>query len=276
MDVTAITSNQSKIKRAWLMPCNKEDKMVYSDKLVVVLKHKGKILREHKDVVTLPFGSEYSVLIKNLNSVKAKISIAIDGEDVLDGQALLVDANTTTELKGFLKGNKATNRFRFIEKTEKISNYRGDRIDDGIIRVEYQFEKQWNWDWNMWSTPVVYNDPAGPTCNSYYVGSNPIQSKGPVFGANLNNLNCCTHNMRTNEDGITVKGSEVHQGFKYGDVGILEDTKHTIVLKLRGTNKMHNKVEKPILVKQRLLCNTCGVKSKSFNKYCPNCGTYLH
>ena len=137
MDVTAATSNQSNIKRAWLMPCNKEDKMVYSDKLVVVLKHKGKILREHKDVVTLPFGSEYSILVKNLNTAKAKVSIEIDGEHVLDGQALLVDANTTTELKGFLKGSRTTNRFKFIEKTAQISNYRGDRIDDGIIRVEY-------------------------------------------------------------------------------------------------------------------------------------------
>ena len=36
--------------------------------------------------------------------------------------------------KGFMEGMVARNKFRFIEKTKQISDYRGDRVDDGIIR----------------------------------------------------------------------------------------------------------------------------------------------
>lgn len=40
--------------------------MVYSNQLVAAVKCKGKIMREKKGNIFLPFGSEYSILIKNL------------------------------------------------------------------------------------------------------------------------------------------------------------------------------------------------------------------
>ena len=33
------------------------------------------------------------------------------------------------------------NKFKFIQKTDKIIGHRGDNIDDGMIRVEYRYEK---------------------------------------------------------------------------------------------------------------------------------------
>lgn len=120
--------------------------MVYSEKFVAVVVCDGKILREKRvdgeDVVKMPFNSEYSIKLKNLNSVRALVSVEVDGKDVLDGKNLIIDANEDFDLKGFLKGYEATNAFKFIKKTQEISDHRGDKIDDGFIRITYQFEKQ--------------------------------------------------------------------------------------------------------------------------------------
>lgn len=113
---------------------------MYKEKFVTVVKSNGKILREHDGIVTLPFQSEYSILMKNLESRKAEVKITIDGKDVLDG-SILVMPNSTFELEGFLSGYRTTNKFKFIQKTKEIIEHRGDKIDDGLIRVEFVYEK---------------------------------------------------------------------------------------------------------------------------------------
>jgi len=115
--------------------------MTYKDQFVVEVKCNGKILRVQDDVIHLPFGSEYSIYLKNLNSRRAAINISIDGEDVLDGSSLILNANSSTDLEGFLRGATAKNKFKFINKTKEIQDHRGDKIDDGIIRVEFAYEK---------------------------------------------------------------------------------------------------------------------------------------
>ena len=115
--------------------------MVYKDRFVAVIKCNGRVLREKDDTVTLPFGSEYSLLLKNLESRKAIVNVSVDGQDAIDG-SLVLDPNSEIELEGFLKGYQVKNKFRFIQKTEEIVEHRGDRIDDGVIRVEYRFEKK--------------------------------------------------------------------------------------------------------------------------------------
>ena len=56
----------------------------------------------------------------------------------------------------------------------------------------------------------------------------------------------------------------------------LEEVASVITVVLRGTNtKSGGVVKKPITVKTKLTCPTCGRKAKSTMKYCGNCGTYL-
>lgn len=117
--------------------------MVFKEQFVVVLKVNGKVLREKDDnVVTLPFGSEYSLLLKNLTSRTAGVNISIDGKDVLGGSQLVIDKNSEHELKGFLEGSEVRNKFKFIQKTKEVQEHRGDKIDDGIIRIEFAYEKR--------------------------------------------------------------------------------------------------------------------------------------
>ena len=76
--------------------------MTYKDNFVVEVKCNGKIMRVRDGAVHLPYGSEYTLLLKNLNSRKASIKIHIDGQDVLDYSSLILQPNSTTELEGFL------------------------------------------------------------------------------------------------------------------------------------------------------------------------------
>src|SRR5271157_5055117 len=118
--------------------------MVYSpNKVVACVKVDGKVLREEGNTVTLPFGSEYSVLIKNLNATRIKVKVSIDGTEATESVWLVVDANSSMELERFIRnGNlSAGNRFKFIERTEAIEEHRGIKADDGLIRIEYQVEK---------------------------------------------------------------------------------------------------------------------------------------
>lgn len=115
---------------------------MFKNNFVLAIKVDGKILKDVKDLVYLPFGTEYSILLKNLEARTASVDVSIDGKDVLDGNSLVIRPEKITELKGFMKEQIITNKFKFIEKTAKISEHRGDYVDDGMIRVEVTYEKE--------------------------------------------------------------------------------------------------------------------------------------
>ena len=243
---------------------------MYSNKLIVTLKHNGKILRERSGFVSLPFGSEYSLLIKNLNTRKVSINISIDGEDVLNRHSLLVHSNSETELKGFMNGAVARNKFKFIQKTKEISNYRGDRVDDGLIRIEFAFEKR--------KPEVVYHRyTSNYSSNDWYRPCKPCEPCR--YGFSSSDDTNATHAMNCsssfNDNGITVKGSEINQDFNYGSIDELEQN-HVIIIKLRGEKNNGTFIREPIMVRTKLVCPTCGKRSRSDLKYCSTCGTFLN
>jgi hypothetical protein len=117
--------------------------MMYESKLVASLKANGKILREFKDTVYIPFGSEYSFLLKNLNTKRALVNVFIDGDNMTPG-GLVLNAGQEIDLERSIKGGnlKEGNRFKFIERTQAIEDGpRGVKLEDGLVRIEFQFEK---------------------------------------------------------------------------------------------------------------------------------------
>lgn len=121
---------------------------MFKNGLVAIIKANGKIIRDVDDggsrVVYLPFGTDYTIALKNNESKRAAVSITVDGVDVLDGSQLVIDANAETEVKGFVNSSSrfAKNGFRFIEQTDKVKAHRGESISDGLVRVEFQYEAQ--------------------------------------------------------------------------------------------------------------------------------------
>lgn len=278
---------------------------MYNNKLVVAVKSNGKILRETTDLVTLPFGSEFSVLVKNLNSRRAKFTLHIDGTDVLDGTEIIVNANSEVEMKRFIRNGNMDegNAFKFIERTQAIEDGpRGIKMDDGVIRVQFWFEKEvpivntvytrdiW---WNERYSKGIYGNVSGTFADS----SPSYSTKGAMRGmsasasANSNLQNAALSSassfstqeavggatmdsMPVNDAGITVPGSKVEQKFTTVYGFNAETQSHVIVLRMTG--RVGNiEVAAPVTVKTQPKCTTCSKVNKATSKFCTDCGTAL-
>jgi hypothetical protein len=275
--------------------------MMYEAKLVAALKVDGKVLREQDGEVKIPFGTEYSLLLKNLSSRKAVVTVSIDGQDVLDGSKLILQPNAETNLEGIMKGSTVHNKFRFIERTEPIEAYRGTRVDDGMVRIEFWYEKEaplvrdlvyrsypwYDWDWYYWHPihiepwrPVITwggdfsTGSAGNVCTAGGTTASygSTMTTTPTAGTYTVNMN---YTAGINDIGITVKGSKTQQNFQAGYTAELETVSHVIVLRLKGYKNNTTKIEKPLFVKEKVSCETCGKTNHSDAKYCSECGTFL-
>ena len=76
------------------------------------------------------------------------------------------------------------------------------------------------------------------------------------------------------DEGITVKGSEVNQEFRYASMGTLEEST-VIVIALKGITQSGQNISQAVNVQDKFTCSSCGTKSKSSFKFCPSCGTFL-
>jgi len=291
--------------------CKGDNKMTYQDKFVAEVKVNGRILRIKDGAVYLPFESEYSLYLKNLNSKRASVNVSIDGEDVLDNHSLILDANSSTELQGFLRGNVARNRFRFINKTKQIADHRGDKVDDGLIRIEFAYEKpqpepwikktieevhhhhyhhnepiRWTYyntpDWNTSRGILSKGGDSTIDISTAGAGGPEEQSTSMMNAQSVSESNVTMDSLGVQDqtvpnadEGITVKGSEVHQSFRYSSVGELEDST-VIIINLKGlTGETNKPIQEAMTVKRKVECPTCGNRSTSAAKYCANCGTFL-
>lgn len=259
--------------------------MMYNQKFAAAIKVKGRVLRENKETVLVPFASEYSILLKNLNTRRAIVNVYIDGENQTPS-GLVIDAGREVNLERSIKNNNLYegNKFKFIERTGAVEQHRGIKLEDGIVRIEFEFEReqqQWyinnsSTRWNLDNNTPYY----GVTCNNTYQG--PLRGCGTSSGvasASLNNISISATNASVqqsyNDAGITVAGSKSDQKFRtvsgvYGD-----GTKHNIVLKLLGETPDNKPVVREVTVKHKPKCPTCGRQNKHTAKFCTECGTHL-
>ncbi len=259
---------------------------MYCEKMVLAVKVGGRVLREVAGEVYLPFGSEYSVMLKNMSGKRAVVHVEIDGKSATDGGVIL-DVGKSVDLERFIGGNlHGGRRFRFIEKTDAISENRGDRVDDGFIRVTYQFEKPLpvtvpvHYEHYHWYRPYYWN----PT--PYWFGPSVLytQNIGSVVGSSGNCLRSASvscsasvgepKSASVNNAGITVEGSHSGQQFTTGNVGALEGEVHSMVLRLLGKDD-GRPVAAPVTVKTKKKCSSCGKEWEYAIEYCGGCGTFL-
>jgi hypothetical protein len=129
------------------------------------------------------------------------VKVSVDGQDATEGTRLILQPNSSLELERFIRdGNlKSGNKFKFIERTQKIEDQRGIKEDDGLVRIEFWAEKE------TVDVPVVrkhYYDeyvpvqklywPPYPTYNPWwypYFNDCTITCGSPVSGAG-NQINC--------------------------------------------------------------------------------------
>lgn len=259
--------------------------MVYHKEFIAVVKCQGRVLRERKEsadsmpVVQLPFNTEYTILLKNESSRRALAKVTIDGEDVLNGNQIVVNPNSSFDLLGFLDCNgKATHAFKFIKKTQKIVDHQGDKLEHGILKVQYSFEVE---------KPIIrhidthhhhhhhhtYNYPwfRGPEIS--YGVSCDASTKTRSISCNVGDSLPCVDICE--DEGLTAKGDNINH--QYGRAGHfnVECNWKTITIKLSGVMSTGGEIVTPITTNDKIKCNLCGTLHKSSVKYCSECGNNL-
>ena len=253
--------------------------MVYYNQFVAAAKCNGKVLRESRSgdnsTAHLPFGTEYSVFLKNMSNRKVLVSVKIDGRSAID--ELIVRANSSIDLERFFEGDMSSgHRFKFIEKTEKVSEHRGDKPEDGLIEIRYKFEKEivrvekiYNHDHDHYHlVEKIYNHDH----NHYHPQdqwSSLLYSRGIGTSTTAPSAAVASYD---NDHGITVEGSQSSQSFVYGNIGELETQEHVIIIQLRGVTTEDKPIEQPVTVRSKIECKYCGTKNFSGNKFCRECG----
>jgi rRNA maturation endonuclease Nob1 len=58
-------------------------------------------------------------------------------------------------------------------------------------------------------------------------------------------------------------------------MGLMEGVQHSMVIKLLGDLGVNKPVTKPVTVKHKVKCVTCGRQNKAHAKFCTECGTAL-
>lgn len=266
---------------------------MYHNKLVVALKVDGKILREDNGVVTIPFGAEYSIFLKNLNSVRVQTKITVDGVDATESRWLVVSPNSFIDLERYIKNGNLYrgNKFKFIERTAKIEQHKGIGVEDGLIRVEFQTEQFVVQQYNI-SVPSVSYIPRSSSgipprsfvhsniYRKYSSDSNcGMQSSSTISDFAINSTSVGTLGDEVlmaggavSDIGITVPGSESNQHFQEVESFPVVLPSEIIVLQLRG-KIAGKKVSVPVTVDLKVNCPTCGRSNKSSMKFCGECGT---
>ena len=285
---------------------------MYNQKLVASIKVKGKILREFKDTVYIPFASEYSVLLKNLNTVRAVVNVFVDGENAVPG-GLVIDPGRSVDLERWIKNGNLSegNRFKFIERTAQIENGpRGIKEEDGLIRIEYQFELARpviNLNQVFGNNSTIYSSEYPGVTDKYSKTSGWITASGASTISQMNvggvlrgvdysageatkaaaaaavnkvapdttEYHSGAATMDWNDVGITVPGSKSTQTFQTVTMGALDPVKHNIVLRIVGDLGHNKPVDKAVTVKHKPKCVTCGKQNRAHAKFCVECGTAL-
>ena len=284
--------------------------MMYQNKLAVAIKVNGKVLREGKsqdserdDTVFIPFGSEYTLYVKNMNSVRALVRFQIDGTDATEGVSIIVPANGFIELERFIKNANFNEglKFKFIERTKKIEDGpRGIKVEDGLIRIEYEFEREpakiVNTPYTItttWPRGITDDYLRGGSAMSFsasdasiqntssatmdsYAAPSPAKTSSSMRSASRLTASSAAPSPTedANEKGITVGGSKSDQEFHQGSWFPTDGVKHVMIIKILGETD-NGKVEKAVTIKTKIECPTCGTKNKSDVKFCKECGTGL-
>lgn len=284
---------------------------MFKDSFIACVKVNGQILREQASQVRIPFGSEYSLLFKNLSDSRVLVHVYIDGVDQGQGHGLIIDAKSSTELERPFGDHSHGYRFKFIERTSNIEKHRGVKAEDGIVRIEFEHERpveslrkpdvKSDYERHLdrfvdlpYNTPQPWYEkrydgtgqphftPGTITCNSQWptamtnaVGPSPF--RGLVANAQLAIDNCepvLAMAACANEVGITVAGSESDQKFH-----VTSGFRHTYVrqimtLQLAGAvNQVP--VKEAVTVQAKPKCKVCGRVNKATSKYCSECGNNL-
>lgn len=241
--------------------------MAYDNGFVVAILANGQTLRESGGNVYLPYGTEYTIRLKNKNWRRAVANVSIDGTSIAQG-GFVIPMNGSIDIERFVvDGDLSSGRkFKFVDlNSPGVQDPTSD--DNGLIVVEFELEKEPE-PLVIHSYPFVgYLDsqPRFGSSTGGYVDGTVTYGYGGGGGT----MNCCAMNM-ADDRGATVEGSYSNQQFYSTQVDTDPFTSTRIQLRLRATKQS----VKPVLVRDTRYkyCEHCGKKVGRQANYCPTCG----
>jgi len=246
--------------------------MAFSNSFVVAVKdHTGKVLRETTDDlgrrgVFIPFHTNYSILLKNLNDRDCVASIKIDGTQVLGTDTLVIKAKDEATLERFMidGDTKKGSKFLFVPISD-------GRVQDpsenknGLIEVSFTLEKEKPKEihhhhhhnhyppyippYDPWKPNITWGSNIGGS--SSYFGNVRSIKKGLQSSSDLNSMEFCeTSSITSNSSadmsstlcsadtrGATVEGGLSNQSFRHAFIGELETNSTTISLQIHPSKE---------------------------------------
>lgn len=260
--------------------------------------------------VLMPWGTEFQLNFRNKLNKRAVIkSLKIDGESVIQ-DGIVLNPLQDFALKGKMSGLTVSNVFKFIRVTDKIAEYRGRRSEDSLIEVQFSWEKDRPIDdyvaqfreaihrkeeedrkkwppFGPWVNPAPYPNGRRPWI-TWDSGNLPVSysaadakastiQNSVLRSQNVNHLGFASMSRMTKsapaEGGITVKGSQTHQGFQTVESPDLETETYTMTFRLVGEIK-DKPVKKPVVHRQPQTCEVCGT-TQIGARFCSHCGNCL-
>jgi len=243
--------------------------MVYTNEFVVAIKKNGKVLRESSgSTVYMPFGSEYTILLKNKSNKRACARVEIDGTDISDGQEFIIPAGGSTELKRFMLDGDM-DRGNAFEFTSLSDSRVQDPTDNENGRVKVTFWREYSP--TFYYEPVRFNwvspeigwvDYSIKTSNCYYSSTSDCSNPDGRYSGIV-----CSDVPANDQIGATVEGKEVDQSFS-SSYFAKDYLNGEVIIELQILAPK----DKIIGYSRIGYCTYCGKKLKTSFIYCPKCG----
>lgn len=257
---------------------------MHSNKISLAILVDEKPLFEKKGSVYLPYGSNYSLLIKNNNSfdIVAKVSLDMN----FSNDSFIVKAKSKRVIRGFSYEDLFYS-YRFVEETEKINQENKNKIERGCLSVTV-----FNNDLPPHETfPFRMSEIALNSGNKTIIDENKLNNINLHYDnivavtntLSLNSIpNVRTESLKTEYKeekhlgGMNVFGEPINEkedtiikSFLFSDsIGVFH-------YKLKGRDEEENLIKRPILAKDNVTCTICETKASLNDKYCSHCGSFI-
>lgn len=275
--------------------------MVYSSNFVLTVVVGGHIQKEKANgVVEIPFGSEYTLRLRNKNDRRAVVKISIDGENV-SGGGYVIPAKQVIEIKRHWDKDCA---FKFVDLDSEEAHDAGKNGPNpdkqkGVVEAKFHLEKkvvnpvevhhyhhhydqQWSdlWPWFGHGPYGPPYKPMIPTSKGVMRSTNPevtcsAQPDAEVRTSGFNMNQGGFMSFAPTQDGCTVEGELTGQQFS---TTFVDYESEFVVCKLflQGYHVSQSDVGSIGTTDAKTYCTNCGAKRPAKKqRFCGNCGSRL-